>query len=137
MEVNETPIVPSTVSKTSNKPDPVSPADLKKIDAMERGKAGSEFSRLVDEVDAKRLNTSATLESVRVRLEEIAATLNAEMQFRERKLNFSVDEISKRILFSVTDKESGEVIRQVPPDAILKVSHNLEALKGVLFDDKY
>ena len=137
MEVNETPAVPSNVSKTSNKPDPVSPANLKKIDAMERVKAGSEFSRLVDEIGEKRLNTSAALESVRVRLEEIAATLNAEMQFKEKKLNFSVDEISKRILFSVTDKESGEVIRQVPPDAILKVAHNLEALKGVLFDDKY
>ncbi len=137
MEVNETPAVPSNVSKASNKPDPVSPADLKKIDAMERVKAGSEFSRLVDEIGEKRLNTSAALESVRVRLEEIAATLNAEMQFKEKKLNFSVDEISKRILFSVTDKESGEVIRQVPPDAILKVAHNLEALKGVLFDDKY
>jgi len=137
MEVNETPAVPSNVSKTSNKADAVSPADLKKINAIDRVKSGSEFSRLVDEVGEQRLNTSATLESVRARLEEIAETLNAEMQFREKKLNFSVDEISKRILFSVTDKESGEVLRQVPPDAVLKVAHNLEALKGVLFDDKY
>jgi flagellar protein FlaG len=138
MEAIDTPVVPSNVSKTSKTPDPVSPSDLKRIKTEStKDKAGAELSRLVDEVGEQRLSTSSTLESVRNRLEEIAATLNAEMQFKERKLSFSVDKISNRILFSVTDKESGEVIRQVPPEAVLKVSHNLEALKGVLFDDRY
>ncbi|MDG2141430.1 MAG: flagellar protein FlaG [Gammaproteobacteria bacterium] len=138
MEAIDTPVVPSKITKPSKTPEPVSPSDLKRIQTESaKEKAGTELSRLVDEAGEQRLNTSSTLESVRNRLEEIAATLNSEMQFREKKLNFSVDKISNRILFSVTDKESGEVIRQVPPEAVLKVSHNLEALKGVLFDDRY
>lgn len=138
MEVTDPTAVPSNVSKTSGKTDFPSPADLKKARlAQARRESGPDFAKLVDRVGETRQNASAARESVRVKLEEIAQTLNREMQFRERNLNFSVDKISNRILFSVTDKESGEVIRQVPPEAVLKVSHNLEALKGVLFDDKY
>ena len=56
------------------------------------------------------------------------------MKSSSNELNFSVDEVSKRIMVSVTDRRTGEVIRQVPSEAILKVAHNIEALKGVIFD---
>ena len=56
------------------------------------------------------------------------------MKSSSKELNFSVDEVSKRIMVSVTDRSTGEVIRQVPSEAILKVAHNIEALKGVIFD---
>ena len=56
------------------------------------------------------------------------------MKSSSKELNFSVDEVSKRIMVSVTDRRTGEVIRQVPSEAILKVAHNIEALKGVIFD---
>ncbi len=138
MEVREPVGVPSSLPKNGTKPDPISPAELKKAKLEEeRMGRGAEFANLLNEVGETRLNTSKALESVRSRLEEIAVSLNEEMQFKERKLNFSVDEISNRILFSVMDEESGEVIKQIPPEAILKVAHNLEALKGVLFDDRY
>jgi uncharacterized FlaG/YvyC family protein len=34
----------------------------------------------------------------------------------------------------VTDEVTGESIRQVPAEAILRVAHNIEAMKGLLFD---
>ena len=40
-------------------------------------------------------------------------------------------------MVTVLDQDSGKVIKQIPSDAILKVAHNLEALKGILFDDRY
>ena len=40
-------------------------------------------------------------------------------------------------MVTVLDKESGNIVRQIPSDAILKVAHNLEALKGIIFDDRY
>jgi flagellar protein FlaG len=70
-------------------------------------------------------------------MKEISASLNEDMNIRSKSLKFSVDESTNRMLVKVLDKESGELIRQIPSEAILKVAHSLEALKGILFDDKY
>ena len=85
----------------------------------------------------KRLVASNNLEMIRDRLKEISESLNTEMEIRSRDLQFSVDELTNRFLVTVLDKDSGKVVKQIPSDAILKVAHNLEALKGILFDDRY
>ena len=85
----------------------------------------------------KRLVASNNLEMIRNRLKEISESLNSEMKMRSRDLQFSVDEVTNRFLVTVLDQDSGKVIKQIPSDAILKVAHNLEALKGILFDDRY
>ena len=85
----------------------------------------------------KRLVASNNLEMIRDRLKEISESLNSEMKMRSKDLEFSVDEVTNRFLVTVLDKDSGKVVKQIPSDAILKVAHNLEALKGILFDDRY
>ena len=85
----------------------------------------------------KRLVASNNLEMIRDRLNEISESLNQEMRARSKDLQFSVDEVTNRFLVTVLDQESGKVVKQIPSDAILKVAHNLEALKGILFDDRY
>jgi len=85
----------------------------------------------------KRLVASNNLEMIRERLKEISESLNSEMKMRSRDLQFSVDELTNRFLVTVLDKDSGKIVKQIPSDAILKVAHNLEALKGILFDDRY
>ena len=52
-------------------------------------------------------------------------------------LNFSVDEASDRFVVHVTDTDTGELIRKLPGDAVLRIARQLESLKGVVFDHKY
>ena len=85
----------------------------------------------------RRLVASNNLEMIRDTLKKISESLNSEMEMRKKDLQFSVDEITNRFLVTVLDKDSGKVVKQIPSDAILKVAHNLEALKGILFDDRY
>ena len=85
----------------------------------------------------KRLVASNNLEMIRDTLKKISESLNSEMEMRKKDLQFSVDEITNRFLVTVLDKDSGKIVKQIPSDAILKVAHNLEALKGILFDDRY
>ena len=108
--------------------------------------AQSKLDRLAPYQDAANIRAKAhesraeatkNLESIRERLKEISASLNEDMTIRSKSLKFSVDESTSRVLVKVLDKESGKVIRQIPSEAILKVAHNLEALKGIIFDDKY
>jgi len=37
----------------------------------------------------------------------------------------------------VTSKQTGEVIRQIPGEAVLRVANSIESLKGILFDDVF
>jgi len=34
----------------------------------------------------------------------------------------------------VTNTQTGELVRQIPSDAVIKVAHTLEDLKGLLYD---
>ena len=64
-------------------------------------------------------------------------TLNSTMKKIPTTLQFSVDSASKRVIVQVTNNDTGEVVRTLPGEAVLKIAQNLESLKGVLFDDAY
>jgi len=85
----------------------------------------------------KKIHSSKYLTSVKEKLDEISELLNFEMKARSTNLNFSVDEPTNRVVVKVINNDTGEVIREVPSEAILRVSKNIEALKGILFDGRY
>ena len=85
----------------------------------------------------KKIHSSKYLTSVKEKLDEISELLNFEMKARSTNLNFSVDEPTNRVVVKVINNDTGDVIREVPSEAILKVSRNIEALKGILFDGRY
>jgi uncharacterized FlaG/YvyC family protein len=51
-------------------------------------------------------------------------------------LQFAVDTQTGQRVVQVIDKETGELIRQVPPEELLNVMQSLRALKGVLLSTK-
>ncbi len=58
----------------------------------------------------------------------VVESLNSYLQSVQRELRFSVDDVSGRTIITVMDRESQEVIRQIPPESVL-------ALAGTLRDD--
>ena len=115
---------------TGPKPEAVSAAEG--IAAVKR--ASKQVANVSDSLASQKTRASEEIQAVQAKLDEIVSHLNVKMEVRDKSLNFSVDEVSNRVMVTVTDKVSGEVVRQVPSEAILKVAHNIEALKGVLFD---
>jgi flagellar protein FlaG len=43
-----------------------------------------------------------------------------------------MDEALGRPVVTVRNTESGEVVRQIPNEVVVKVAHNIEAFKGLL-----
>ncbi|MCZ6895643.1 MAG: flagellar protein FlaG [Gammaproteobacteria bacterium] len=62
-----------------------------------------------------------------------AAVKNIAQNIRivQRSLQFSVDEISGRTVITVVDKETNEVIRQIPPKEALALAQRLEDVAGL------
>ena len=86
------------------------------------------------DIAEKRSASGQQMSRVKARLEEAIKTLNASSDRNPNKLQFSVDSVSNRIMVVVTDEVTGETVRQVPAEALLRIAHNIEAMKGVLFD---
>lgn len=73
-------------------------------------------------------------EQSRTNMREAVERLNRQMQDSDRDLNFSVDEASDRVVITVKSTSTGEVIRQIPDQALLRVAHNIEDIKGLLYN---
>ena len=53
-----------------------------------------------------------------------------------RHLSFSVDEGTGDTVINIVDNGTGEVVRQIPPDDILKLKKKMVEIQGLLLDRK-
>jgi flagellar protein FlaG len=51
-------------------------------------------------------------------------------------LQFSVNKDSGRIMVIVTDEATGEVIREIPPEEIVRFAEKFDEMVGMIFDKK-
>ncbi|NOY62779.1 MAG: flagellar protein FlaG [Gammaproteobacteria bacterium] len=65
-------------------------------------------------------------------LTEAIATMNERVQFVQRNIEFSVDEESGRTIVRVRDSETGDIIRQMPPEELLAVVNNMKKFEGMV-----
>jgi flagellar protein FlaG len=70
------------------------------------------------------------------RLQVAVERMNAKMVDGGRGLNFHIDPALNQPVVTVTNKETGEVIRQIPNEVIVKLAHSLEDTKGLLLNAK-
>lgn len=83
--------------------------------------------------------TEVANENAQLTVEEIEQTvesLNETMTLLERGINFEVDRDVKRTIIKVVDRETDEIIKQIPSEDLLKVIGHLQEMQHLLFDDK-
>lgn len=68
-------------------------------------------------------------------VQDAVARLNEQMKSMQRDLGFSYDDRLNRDIVTVRKQSTGEMVRQLPPEVVLRVAHSIEDLKGVLYDD--
>ncbi len=69
-------------------------------------------------------------------LSEAAKQLNELTQSIRRELQFALDENSGRTVISVMDLESGEIIRQIPPEEIVTLISHFKEYRAGLFQEQ-
>jgi len=73
-------------------------------------------------------------EKLQERLAGVVERLNEHMHEMQRSLRFSVDDDSGRVVVKVIDKNTDEVIRQIPSEEMLAVMKNISEFDGLIFD---
>ena len=82
-----------------------------------------------------KVKSLSTLASVTESIDDAVEVLNEALSRKHTSAQIRKDEELNRFLVTIKDKESGEIVREVPPEALLKFARNLEELKGILFDE--
>lgn len=62
--------------------------------------------------------------------------LNKKMSMLNSQLKIEIDEDTGIQVVKIIDKETKEVIRQLPPDVILKIAKYIDEVTGLLFNEK-
>ena len=72
----------------------------------------------------------------RKNVQEAVNELNNQMTASKTGLGFSMDESLGRPIVTVRNTVTGEVVRQIPNEDVLRIAHKLDELKGILFNEK-
>jgi flagellar protein FlaG len=73
-------------------------------------------------------------DQLRKNLHEAVENLNRQVERNGRGLNFSFDERLDRPVITVRNTATGDIVRQIPNEVIVRVAHSIEDLKGLLLD---
>ncbi len=82
--------------------------------------------------DSEEVNQIAKLR--KEEMNSIRENINVALEPINVRLNFNEDEDSGRMVVKVINSETEEVIRQIPPEAMLKMAQRMEELTGILVD---
>ena len=79
---------------------------------------------------------NVNVEQMKKNLDQAIGQLNDNMRDGGRNLAFAMDETLGRPVIVVKKEDTGEIIRQIPNEVVIKVAHNMEKLKGLLFNTR-
>ena len=69
-------------------------------------------------------------------IQEAVHMLNQQISANNRGLGFHVDEAVGGPVVTVRSMSTGEVVRQIPNETVVNVAHNIDRMKGILFNKK-
>ena len=69
-------------------------------------------------------------------IEEIQKANKALERFAQTALEYSVHEKTRTIMIKIIDKETKEVIREIPPEKIQDMAAKLMELSGIIIDER-
>jgi flagellar protein FlaG len=90
---------------------------------------------LAAEAEEGKLKSLSALETMTESMDDAVEVLNQALSLKNTSAVIRRDEQLNRYLVTIKDKESGEVVREIPDEALLKFARNLQEMRGILFDE--
>ncbi|MCQ4295094.1 flagellar protein FlaG [Pseudomonas stutzeri] len=87
-------------------------------------------------VDTENIEKAAPVQDGPATTESLQGAVTSIKDFVQtirRDLNFDLDDSSGQMVVRVTDRATGEVVRQIPTEEALRLAENLEEARSLLF----
>lgn len=81
---------------------------------------------------SKEENNKYNDEDMKILSEEV----NNNISLLNSKLKFSYDQETKFFYVSIIDKDTDEIIRQIPSEEMIQLAKNMKEFVGIIFDEK-
>ncbi len=107
-----------------------SPGNAAPIGTPRSDVVASNFS----EINSNNKKSVDTLMNNRKEIDNALAELKRLADNSGRSLGFSKDPAVSGPVITVTDDQTGKVVRQIPVEVVVRVAHSIEKMKGLLFD---
>jgi flagellar protein FlaG len=83
----------------------------------------------------EKVDLGFSAKEMRENIQEAIDRLNQQLKANGRDLSFQMDEEINRPIITVRNIETGEVVRQIPSEEIIRMAHSIEEGKGLLFNE--
>lgn len=83
----------------------------------------------------KPVEINVDIEKMRANLKASIEKLNESLRDGGRNLNFHMDEKVGGLVVLVKNADTGEVVRQIPNETVVRMAHSIEAFKGILHNE--
>lgn len=83
----------------------------------------------------KPVEIKVDIEKMRTDLKASIEKLNESLRDGGRNLNFHMDEKVGGLVVLVKNADTGEVVRQIPNETVVRMAHSIEAFKGILHNE--
>ena len=107
------------------------------VDVAVRTNLGEPIGSLASDAKSDRESSLRSIEGVAEDIREAIDTLNSALEKAPTKAIISRDEQLNRFIVKIADERSGEIVREIPSEAVLKFARNLQEIKGLLFDAEF
>lgn len=108
--------------------------DSQKVGAIE--KLPTIDKKIVDRKESSGLQESQAPKNAPEQINEVIPRLQSTLQNIEPRIELSVDKELKQVIVRVIDKESGDLIRQIPSEEILKLDRFFADQSGLLVEEE-
>lgn len=83
---------------------------------------------------SQSVETKLSVEDKQKNLKEAIAQLNQQMASSNQHLGFELNDHIKGPVITVQNTQTGEVVRKIPSEEVLRVAQSIDSLKGVIFN---
>jgi flagellar protein FlaG len=94
-------------------------------------------SRQESEPDREAVKSTSPLKKDTRSAEEVrrdVEAINEQLTLLNQSLQFRIDEDTRDVVIRVVDKDSGEVIKQIPPEEIMKLRRRLSEMSSLFVE---
>lgn len=116
------PVVPAVETVDKNKP---------QVRPVEKSSNSTQTA-----MDKKALQRKAEEKLSNEELSEAVKNIQSRLDVMRTKLGFVLNSETDDVIIEVKDRESGEIIRQIPSEEVMELRARLDELVGILFDKK-
>jgi len=93
----------------------------------------------VKSMDKNVQQSQTSDKSQNITVDEALRTLKEKLEklsnFFQREAQFIFDKDIDKVIIKIKDKDTGEIIRQIPPEVAVKIAKKVDELLGILFDE--